>query len=172
MPNNAVWCTFQNTNSHNFVDCQAIKNICTNNTFLSKFTPTKITKQLENISLSNPTKADPSLILMTTPEPGLTNVPIFTHNCQIKHQITTLILDNAIQKHLVSKDFIQHLQLPTTPHSDPYKLVWVQKGGPYITISRCYTITFSIGPFCDTVVCDVSPLDSVYLLLGLPYQQD
>lgn len=32
-------------------------------------------------------------------------------------------------------------------------------------------MTFAIGPFRDIVVCDVSPLDCVDLLLGLPYQQ-
>jgi hypothetical protein len=32
-------------------------------------------------------------------------------------------------------------------------------------------MTFTIGPFRDTVVCDVSPLYCVDLLLGLPFQQ-
>jgi hypothetical protein len=33
-------------------------------------------------------------------------------------------------------------------------------------------VTFVIDPLWDIVVCDVSPLDYVDLLLGLPYQQD
>lgn len=31
-------------------------------------------------------------------------------------------------------------------------------------------VTFAIKPFKDSVLCDVSPLDCVDLLLGLPYQ--
>jgi hypothetical protein len=110
---------------------------------------------------------------MTMPEPGCTNVPLFTHNCQIKHKLTTLILDNGSQKNLVSQDLVQHLQLPTTPHPDPYQLGWVQKGGPCITIARVLRSKFFHWPLlCDTVFCDVSPLDCVDLLLGLPYQQE
>jgi hypothetical protein len=153
-------------------DCRAIKNIHPHQTLVAEVTPTEFPEQPEVISLTNPTEADPSLILMTMPKPGHTNIPLFTHNCQIKHKLTTLILDNGSQKNLVSQDLVQHLQLPTTPHPDPYQLGWVQKGGPRITIARCCAITFSIGPFHDTVVCDVSPLDYVDLLLGLPYQQD
>jgi hypothetical protein len=109
---------------------------------------------------------------VTTPKWGHTNIPLFTHNYQIKHQLTTLILDNGIQKNLVSQDLVHHLQLPITPHPDPYQLGRVQKGGPCITISQCCIVTFSIVPFRDTMVSDVSPLYYVDLLLGLPYQQD
>jgi hypothetical protein len=139
VPKNAVWCTFHKTNSHNFADYRAIKNIHTNKTLVAEVTPTEFPKQPETISLTNPTEVDPSLILMTTPEPGRTNIPLFTHNCQIKHELTTLILDNGSQKNLVSQDLVQHLQLPTTPHPDPYQLGWVQKGGPHITIAWCCT---------------------------------
>lgn len=72
--------------------------------------------------LTTPTECDPSLILMTSPEPGRTNVSLYTHNCQIKHELATLILDNGIQKNIVSQDLVHHFQLPTTPHPDPYKI--------------------------------------------------
>jgi hypothetical protein len=172
MSNTVVWCTFHNTNSHNSAECRAIKNIYPHQTLVAEVTPTEFPKQPEFISLTNPTEVDPSLILMTTPELGHTSVPLFMHNNQIKHKLATLILDNGSQNNLVSQDLVQHLQLPTTPHLDPYQLGWVQRGGPCITIARCCAVTFSIGPFRDIVVCDVSPLDYVDLLLGLPYQQD
>jgi hypothetical protein len=118
-------------------------------TLFAEATPTEFPEKPEIISLTNPTKVDPSLILMTTPEPNLHNVPLFTHNCQIKNDLATLILDNGSQRNLISQELVQHLQLPTTPHPDPYHLGWVQKGGPHITIARCCTITFTIGPFRD-----------------------
>jgi hypothetical protein len=45
------------------------------------------------------------------------------------------------------------------------------KGRLCLTVSRCCAVTFAIGPFWDTVVCDVSPLDCADMLLGIPYQQ-
>lgn len=39
-------------------------------------------------------------------------------------------------------------------------------------ISRCCEVTFAIGPFRDTVTCDVSPLDCANFLLSLSYQQE
>jgi hypothetical protein len=109
---------------------------------------------------------------MTMPEPARHNVPLFTHNYQIKDELATLILDNDNQRNMISQQLVQHLQLPTTPHPDPYKLGWVQKNGPLITNSRCCAVTFAIGPFHDTVICDVSPLYCDDLLLNLLYQQD
>ena len=51
---------------------------------------------------------------------------ILNHNCQIKDQLATIILDNESQKNLITRDFVQHMQLPTTPHPSPYHLGWVQ----------------------------------------------
>ena len=81
----------------------------------------------EVVSLDNPIEADPSLILMTANEPNTSNVPLFTHNCQIKHELATLIMDNGSQKNLVSQDLVQRLQLPTTPHPTPYQLGWYKR---------------------------------------------
>jgi hypothetical protein len=139
---NALWCNFHKTNSHNFVDCRAIKNSHPHQTLFAEATPTEFPEQPEIISLTNPTEVDPSLILMTTPEPNRHNVPLFTHNCQIKNDLTTLILDNGSQRNMISQELVQHLQLPTTPHPDPYHLGWVQKNGPRITIARCCIVTF------------------------------
>jgi hypothetical protein len=108
---------------------------------------------------------------MTTNEHVASRVAMFTHNCQIKHELDTLILDNERQNNLISQDLIQRLQLPTTLHPEPYHLVWVQKEGPRLTVSQCFEMTFAIRPFHDIVMCDVSPLDCVDMLFGLPYQQ-
>jgi DNA-directed RNA polymerase subunit H (RpoH/RPB5) len=85
-------------------------------------------------------------LLMAMIKLGHTNVPIFTHNCQIKHKLTNIILENENQMNLFSQELVQHLQLPTIPHPDPYQLGLVQREGPCITISWCCTLTFSIGP--------------------------
>jgi hypothetical protein len=45
------------------------------------------------------------------------------------------------------------------------------KGRSRLTVSWRCAVTFTIGPFQDTMVCDVSSLYCDVLLLGLPYQQ-
>lgn len=88
----------------------------------------------------------------------------------MKDQLATIILDNGSYKNIVSKAFVERLKLPTTPHPSPYHLGWVQQDGPRLLINQTCAITFAIGPFRDTVECDVSPLDCCDLLLGLLYQ--
>jgi hypothetical protein len=100
---NEVWCNYHNTNSHHSVDYLAIKNIHPHHTLFTKAKPTEFPKQPKVISLTNPTKADLALILMTMPEPSHHNIPLFTHNYQIKNELTTLILDNKNKNNLISQ---------------------------------------------------------------------
>jgi hypothetical protein len=79
-------------------------------------------------------------------------------------------MNNGSQKNLVSRHLVNHLNIFTTPHLQPYQHGWVQKDGPRLLVSKHCLITFSIGQFKYTVLCDVSPLDCVCLLLGIPYQ--
>lgn len=71
----------------------------------------------------------------------------------------------------MAQDLVHHLSLPTTLHPNAYQLGWVQKEGPCLTVSHHCVVTFAIGTFRDTMVCDVSPPDCVDLLLGIPYSQ-
>ena len=101
-PNNVPWCTFHKTNSHASVDCRALKSFRNNKSLFAEVTQSYSPDHPEVVSLDNPIEADPSLILMTANEPNTSNVPLFTHNCQIKHELSTLIMDNGSQKNLVS----------------------------------------------------------------------
>jgi hypothetical protein len=107
---------------------------------------------------------------MTHEDSNSSTQPLFTHNCQIKNALALLIMDNGSQKNLVSQDLVNHLNLVTTPHPQPYQLGWVQKDGPHLLVSKRCLVTFAIGQFKDIVLCDVSPLDCADLLLGIPYQ--
>ena len=79
-------------------------------------------------------------------------------------------MDNGSQKNLVSQALVNCLNLVTTPHPHPYQLGWVQKDGPCLLVYEQCLVTFAIGQFKDIVLCDVSPLDCLDLLLGIPYQ--
>jgi hypothetical protein len=71
--------------------------------------PPELSPPSEVVSLNNPIEVHPSLILMITNETRTCTVPLFTHNFHIKHELATLIMDNGIQKNLVSQDLVQHL---------------------------------------------------------------
>jgi hypothetical protein len=74
-PRNAPWCTFHKTNSHASADCRALKNIHTNQTLFAEVTQPDSPDHPEVVSLDNPTEVDPSLILMTTNELNISNIP-------------------------------------------------------------------------------------------------
>jgi len=161
------WCTFHCSSTHSTADYRALKYSRTHKTLhIDTTTPPVPTPMTINpIPLPNPTKLDPSFSIMTSTSSDLTPSTLFTHNCQIKHIITTLILDNGSQTSLVAQNLVDWLQLPTTPHLAPYQLGWVQKDGPRLTVFQRCVVTFFIGAFRDTVICDVSPLDCVDLIL-------
>ena len=101
---------------------RALKSFRNNMSLFAEVAQSSSPNHPEVVSLDNPIEVDPSLILMTANEPNTSNIPLFTHNCQIKHELATLIMDNGSQKNLVSQDLVQRLQLPTTTHSNPYQL--------------------------------------------------
>ena len=68
------------------------------------------------ISLGNPMEANPSLLLMDFDQIYTSVAPLFTHNCEIKLSLTTLILNNGSKKNLVTQNLVQHLHLTTIPH--------------------------------------------------------
>ena len=105
-PNNVPRCTFHKTDSHASVDCWALKIIRNNMYLFVEVAQSSSPNHHEVISLDNPIEVDLSLILMTANEPNTSNVPLFTHNCQIKHELATLIMDNGSQKNLVSQDLV------------------------------------------------------------------
>lgn len=72
---------------------------------------------------------------MTTNESGIPVAPLFTHNCQIKHELVNLIVDNGSQKNLVAQGLVQPLNLPTTPQPNRYQLGWPKKEVPHLIVS-------------------------------------
>ena len=78
------------------------------------------------------------------------------------------IVDNDGQKNLISTEVIKRLELPTTPHLQPYNIDWLSQGrGIHIT-QQCL-LPYGIKPFKDEVLCDVAPLEVCNVLLGQPY---
>lgn len=94
---------------------------------------------------------------------------LFIHNNHIKNESATVILENGNQMNLITQDFISHLRLRTNiARLYPYQLGWVHKGGPCFLVNQRCDIAFVIIYFPDIVDYDVSPLNCVDYLLGIP----
>ena len=101
-PQNIPWCTFHKTKSHASPDCRVLINLHPHKTLFTQVEQPNATAPLPVVSLKNPTEVDLSLILMTTNATNTSVMPLFTHDCLIKYEFDTLILDNGSQKNLVS----------------------------------------------------------------------
>ena len=80
-------------------------------------------------------------------------------------------MDNGSQNNFASEYIMNELGLVTTPHPQPYNIVWM-KGVQEIRITRQCKLTYFIKPFEDEVLCDMAPLFVVDTLFSKPYLWD
>ncbi|KAL5543726.1 hypothetical protein UlMin_007510 [Ulmus minor] len=67
---------------------------------------------------------------------------------------------------------VKALNLPTTKHTNPYKLGWVRKGIESKVAELC-KVSLSIGiVYAEEITCDVIDMDTCHILLGRPWQYD
>jgi hypothetical protein len=78
------------------------------------------------------------------------------------------IIDSGSQKNLISVEVIKWLDLPTTPHPQPYTIGWLHQGSDLHVSQQC-RLPYDIKPFKDEVLCDVTPLEVCDVILGQPY---
>ena len=81
--------------------------------------------------------------------------------------ILHLIVDNGIQKNLVSEYPVKKLGLVTTPHPQPYNIGWM-KDGHELRITQQCRLTYFVNPFEDEVLCEIAPLSVANSLFGKP----
>jgi hypothetical protein len=78
------------------------------------------------------------------------------------------IVDSDSKKNLISTEVVKPVDLPMTPHLQPYTIGWLRQGRD-IRISQQCRLPYDIKPFKDEVLCDISPLEVCDVLLGQPY---
>ncbi|KAF7820714.1 hypothetical protein G2W53_026169 [Senna tora] len=66
---------------------------------------------------------------------------------------------------------VDKLNLPTVRHPRPYKLQWSNECGK-IKVDKQVLVSFSIGKYCDEILCDVVPMHAGHILLGRPWELD
>ena len=96
---------------------------------------------------------------------------IFHTRCLIQNKVCSLIIDGGSVTNVASTTLVEKLNLPTIKHPKPYKLQWLNECGE-IKVDRQVLVAFSIGKYCDEIMCDVVPMHAGHLLLGRPWEFD
>ncbi|KAF7821367.1 putative gag-pol polyprotein [Senna tora] len=71
---------------------------------------------------------------------------------------------------VASTTMVEKLNLPIVRHPKPYKLQWSNECGE-ITVDKQVLVSFSIGKYCDEILCDVR-MHAGHILLGRPWELD
>jgi hypothetical protein len=78
--------------------------------------------------------AEPSATVSTTklqlgePDELEEGVRLFHSHIWVKGTLLHFIFDSGIQKNLISEKVVKRLDLPTTPHPQPYTIGWLRQG--------------------------------------------
>ena len=83
----------------------------------------------------------------------------------VKGALIHFIIDNGSKKNLISIEVVKRLDLPTTPHPQPYTIGSLRQGSDLCVSQQC-RLSYDINPFKDEVLCDVAPLEVCDGLLG------
>lgn len=96
---------------------------------------------------------------------------IFYTRATIKNHTCSMIIDSGSIINAISQYTVDKLALITKKHPKPYRLQWLTDRGKIRVVCQV-SVSFSIGTFSDTILCDVIPMEAAHLLLGLPWQFD
>ena len=96
---------------------------------------------------------------------------LFHTRCLVLNSSLSVIVDGGSCCNIINEKVVRHLNLPTTPHPQPYGLQWITDGKGDVVQRQCH-VTFSIGHYKDSVICDVITMDATHLLLGRSWQFD
>jgi hypothetical protein len=96
---------------------------------------------------------------------------LFRIACKTKDRVCKVIVDSGSTDNLVSTEMVEKLELETTDHPSPYRVLWLQKGHQ-VTVTKQCLVEFKIGGYNDKILCDVIPMDVCHLLLGRPWKYD
>ncbi|KAK1686980.1 hypothetical protein QYE76_047828 [Lolium multiflorum] len=95
---------------------------------------------------------------------------IFQTRAGIGGKSIKVIIDGGSCHNLASIEWCEKLNLTLRKHH-PYHIQWLSDKGN-VKIQHTVTVTFKIGPYEDTIECDVVPMTVFHMLLGRPWQYD
>jgi hypothetical protein len=72
---------------------------------------------------------------------------------------------------IVKDEMISKLNIEKIAHGTPYR-VYGMNNNQWVDVKEQAYISFSIGSYCDTILCDVMPLGDCHVILGRIWQVD
>ncbi|KAK1609359.1 hypothetical protein QYE76_033032 [Lolium multiflorum] len=96
---------------------------------------------------------------------------IFQTRAGIGGKSIKVIIDGGSCHNLASTELCEKLNLTLRKHPHPYHIQWLSDKGN-VKIQHTVTVNFKIGPYEDTIECDVVPMTVCHMLLGRPWQYD
>ena len=96
---------------------------------------------------------------------------LFQTRAGIMGKSIKVIIDGGSCHNLASEEMCDKLNLHRTKHPHPYHVQWLSDNGS-VKIHQKVKVSFKIGPYEDTVECDVAPMTVCHLLLERPWQFD
>ena len=96
---------------------------------------------------------------------------LFETRAGIDGKSISVIIDGGSCNNFASMELCDKLQLPLSKHSNPYQVQWLSDKDNF-TIKHKVQVSFKIGPYEDTVECDVMPMKVCHMILGRPWQFD
>jgi hypothetical protein len=117
---------------------------------------------------------EPSAMVATTkvrpsePEEPEEGERLFHSKMWVKGDPIHFNVNNGSQKNYISAEVVKRLDLPTTPHPQPYTIDWLHQGRDLYVNQQC-RLPYDIKPFKDEVLCDISSLEVCDALLGQTY---
>jgi hypothetical protein len=166
------WCEYHKIPWHNTEECRSKQSL------MAKLKASE--SEVDSDSESNPEggkqiiDVEPSATVATTkvqpsePEEPEEGEHLFHSQMWVKGAPLHFIVDSGSQKNLISAEVIKRLDLPMTPHPQPYTIGWLRQGRDLRVSQQC-RLPYDIKPFKDEVLCDISPLEVCDVLLGQPY---
>jgi hypothetical protein len=104
-------------------------------------------------------------------ESSVQRTRLFRTSCKTKDRVCKVIVDSGSTDNLVSTEMVEKLELETTDHPSPYRVLWLQKGHQ-VTVTKQCLVEFKICGYNDKILCDFIPMDVCHLLLGRPSKYD
>ena len=79
---------------------------------------------------------------------------IFHTRCHIQNKVCSVIIDSGSCTNVARTTQVEKLGMPTSKHSRPYKLQWLNDSGE-VRVNKQVFISFRIGKYEDEVLCDI-----------------
>jgi hypothetical protein len=144
------WCEYHKSPWHNTDECRSKKSL------VAELKASE--SEVDSDSESNPEggkqiiDVEPSAMVATTkvrpsePEEPEEGERLFHSQMWVKGALIHFIVDNGSQKNLISVEVIKWLNLPMTPHPQPYTIGWLRQGRDLVSAnSVVFPMTSSLS---------------------------